>query len=63
MGTTLVSQEETLELVKNLKAVLPVSDEPAVDVQSPEFVVAPSCETRCYPCSYGLSFPVPFRSR
>ena len=46
MGTTLVSQEETLELVKNLKAVLPVSDEPAVDVQSPEFVVPLSPRVR-----------------
>ena len=39
VGTALVSQEVTSELVKNLKAVLPVSAEPAVDVQSPEFVV------------------------
>ena len=39
VGTALVSQEVTSELVKNLKAVLPVSAEPAVDVQSPQFVV------------------------
>ena len=39
VGTALVSQEVTSELVKNLKAVLPVSAEPAVDVQSPHFVV------------------------
>ena len=71
MGPALVSVEETSRLVKNLKAVLPVSIDSAVggDTQRSSgdsplrfcWPLAPSCAAASSVCPHGLSFPVSFR--